>query len=402
MNIKSKLNNIYIGPKALFDPEYVPPSLLYRKSEEQSLISILNDSISDNFYLTILYQGIQGIGKKVIVNKVLDDLTTKIKEQNNFYKIVIDCNDKSVEELLVSFIIELSKYSNQDCDLNSLLRSNLSSLWNILKLMRKKINQNIILTLNNTETLQSVIYNKIIHFCKEFKITLISTMNNVIYPKTLDIISEFDLKKKLNFFTFNELFDILNQRVKLAFYQEIDDELIQFITDLIFEHYVPVPGKGIDILRNLYPVLKNQKSLNNYELHDISIFQFDTMPLIDEFTMLNYLVEEDILTIIFLDNFSNFFKHKMNFYITFKELRELFDISCESLDYTKHIDEFHEIVKKMINIGILKISKKNYFMHNLNLFSNIKSDDLFFILLNPRDLTTLIDTIFNEQDLFLN
>ncbi|MCK4780025.1 MAG: hypothetical protein KAT57_07555, partial [Candidatus Lokiarchaeota archaeon] len=64
MIAKSNLNNNYIGTKALFDPNFIPPRLLYRKKEEDSLFSILNDSISDEFCLNILYQGINGIGKK--------------------------------------------------------------------------------------------------------------------------------------------------------------------------------------------------------------------------------------------------------------------------------------------------------------------------------------------------
>ena len=54
MIVNPNVNENYIGPKALFDPNYIPPSLLFRKKEEQSLYAILNDSISDNFYLNIL------------------------------------------------------------------------------------------------------------------------------------------------------------------------------------------------------------------------------------------------------------------------------------------------------------------------------------------------------------
>jgi len=52
MIIKSNVNKNYIGPKALFDPNYVPPRLLYRKKEENSLHSILNDIL--NFISTTL------------------------------------------------------------------------------------------------------------------------------------------------------------------------------------------------------------------------------------------------------------------------------------------------------------------------------------------------------------
>jgi len=50
--------NIYVGPRAIFDPNYVPPQLLHRKKEQQSLHSILRDSLYDDFSLNIIYQGI--------------------------------------------------------------------------------------------------------------------------------------------------------------------------------------------------------------------------------------------------------------------------------------------------------------------------------------------------------
>ena len=72
MTFKLDIDNNFVGPKALFDPNYIPPHLLHRKKELNSLISILNDSISDKFSLNILYQGINGIGKKA-TNEILEE-----------------------------------------------------------------------------------------------------------------------------------------------------------------------------------------------------------------------------------------------------------------------------------------------------------------------------------------
>ncbi|MHA2123294.1 MAG: hypothetical protein ACW990_19010, partial [Promethearchaeota archaeon] len=80
-----------VGPKALFDPEFIPPKLLYRKKEQNSLNSILTDSIIDKFSLNILYQGINGIGKKAMANKVINDLINKRGEVNRIFKVCIDC-----------------------------------------------------------------------------------------------------------------------------------------------------------------------------------------------------------------------------------------------------------------------------------------------------------------------
>ena len=83
---KSNIGNDYIGPRAIFDPDYVPPKILFRKTEVNTLYSILTDSVNDEFPINILYQGIQGIGKKVIINKVLKDLIRDNLYTSPFYK----------------------------------------------------------------------------------------------------------------------------------------------------------------------------------------------------------------------------------------------------------------------------------------------------------------------------
>jgi len=89
MTINSKSDHMYIGPKALFDPYYIPPRLLHRKREQELLFSLLMDSITDEFCLNILYQGIDGIGKKAIVNKVINEISIQNEEYINIYKSFI-------------------------------------------------------------------------------------------------------------------------------------------------------------------------------------------------------------------------------------------------------------------------------------------------------------------------
>lgn len=107
MTFKLDINKNFVGPKALFDPNYIPPQILYRKKEQNSLISILTDSISDEFSLNILYQGINGIGKKAIINKVINDLSIQNKGNINIHKICIDCKEKNFEELIFSILADL-------------------------------------------------------------------------------------------------------------------------------------------------------------------------------------------------------------------------------------------------------------------------------------------------------
>lgn len=397
MTFKLDLNYNFVGPKALFDPNYIPPNLLHRKKEQNSLLSILNDAISDEFSLNILYQGINGIGKKAIANKVLKDLSEQNKADTNICKICVDCKEKDFEELIFSILTELLNIGKFNLDYDSLLNSNLSHLWNVLKILCKRIESNLFFVFTNVEYMKPEIFKKLLHIGKESNITSIYTINKMMHPTTINLLSEFDLKKKLNYFSYKELYNILKQRISLAISHEVDDEVVNYISDLVCEQYVPVPGKGIEILRDLYPLLKNQQTLMNRDLIELCQNHFDQMQIHDEFSLLNYISEEDFLHVIFLDNLTNFFISKMNYYISLKELEEIYHISCESLEYETNNKEFHTLVKDLINTGIIRVSKKTLRrtrVHSLDY--NFDSFTSYFMVISPNQLKAIIDTLFNN------
>jgi Cdc6-like AAA superfamily ATPase len=388
-------NSNYVGPRALFDAHYVPPKILYRNREEKSLFSILKDSFSDDFSLSILYQGIQGIGKQVIINKVIRDLSNLNTE---FLNIQVDCREKNIEEIIISLLTKIGQNQNINFNFKNIINSSISNLWNLFKLTCRKVDHNLVFIFNNIEYLESEIFKKFLQYGKDTSVSLLATVNQALKPSTLDLLSEFDLKKKLNYFTYKELFDILKQRVSLTFLREVDKELVEFITDLIFEHYVPVPGKGIEVLREIYPVLNQQVSLNNLEISEILRNQFDSLQATDEFSMLSYISEAELLTIIFLDNLSNHFFKNSNLYITIKELKELYFVSCESIDYEKDMEEFKNLITTIRNIGILNASKKNNLNDYRNFSDNILNYNFYFMVINPRQLKSILDAIFNKHN----
>ncbi len=386
----------FVGPKAIFDPNFIPPQLLFRKKEIISLNSILTDSLSDGFCLNILYQGINGIGKKVIANKVIDDLSRENNGYNDIHKVFIDCKEKNFEELTFSVLNDLVNISKLDFNFESLLNSNLSHLWNVFKLICKKTDLNLFFIFANVEHLKPDIFKKFLHLGKENNITSIYTINKILRPTTIDILSEFDLKKKLSYFSYKELFSILKQRVLLTFSHEVDEDLIKYITDLICEQYVPVPGKGIEIIRDIYPILKENQIICDFRLIELCQSHFDHMQINDEFSMLNYMSEKDFLNIIFLDNLSNYFISNMNYYIALNELEEIYSISCESLEYVKNMNEFHDIIKELSSIGILRPSKKSQKKKISSFFDNSANTDSYFMVISPNQLKALIDTLFER------
>ena len=396
MTFKLDIDKNFVGPKALFDPNYIPPNLLHRKKELNSLISILNDSISDKFSLNILYQGINGIGKKAIANKVINDLSDQNKGINNIHKICIDCKEKDLEELIFTILPDLLNICKFKIDYDSLLNSNLSHLWNVFKLLCKRINHNLFFIFTNVEYLKPEIFKKFLQVGKDTNITSIYTINKMLQPTTVDLLPEFDLKKKLNYFNYKELYSILKQRILLTLSHEVDGEIIKYITDLVCEQYVPVPGKGIEILRNLYPHLKNKEHIMNCDLIELCQNHFDQMQIHDEFSMLNYISDEDFLHIVFLDNLSNYFISKMNYYVSLKELEELYHVSCESLEYEKSINEFQSLVKDLLNIGIIRPSRKTLKGKNTLKLDNLEICNDYFMVISPNQLKAILDTFFEN------
>lgn len=396
MTFKLDLDTNFVGPKALFDPNYIPPHLLYRKKELNSLVSILNDSISDKFSLNILYQGINGIGKRAIANKVINDLSHQNNGDKDIHKICIDCKEKDFEELIFTILPDLLNLSKFKINYDSLLNSNLSHLWNVFKLLCKRIDHKLFFIFTNVEYLTPEIFKKFLQVGKETNITSIYTINKILRPVTINLLPEFDLKKKLNYFNYKELYSILKQRILLTFSHEVDGEIIKYISDLVCEQYVPVPGKGIEILRDLYPLLKNKQKIMNCDLIELCQNNFDQMQIHDEFSMLNYISDEDFLNIIFLDNLSSHFINKMNYYISLKELEELYYVSCESLEYEKSINEFRSLIKDLLNIGIIRPSRKTPRGKKSQLLDNLENCSFYFMVISPNQLKAILDTFFDN------
>ncbi|MHA1335313.1 MAG: hypothetical protein ACTSPW_06125 [Promethearchaeota archaeon] len=386
----------YIGPKAIFDPNFIPPKLLFRKEEEQTLFSILKDSMIDNFSINVLYQGIEGIGKKVIIRKVLHDINLKKTDFSDLLSIYVDCNDKDQYEIIFSILSTICNKLNLILDLNAVLNSNSAQLWSLFKLVIKKSNYQTFLVLNNIDSIQNFFFKKILNFGKENNISILTTINKFIRNSNLELLREFDIKEKLRYYNYNELFKILDQRVQLTFLHEIDRDLLYYIVDLIFENYVPIPGKGMEILRTLYPILKEKNNIENRCIMEICHNQFDSITL-DEYSLLTYLADNSILELVFMDNLTNHFNSNIKFYTTLEELKELYEISCECLEYKKSEEEFKEILRNTVNIGILAGSNRNNNLYNHKTKRNILNYDSFFILVNPEKLKTILDTIFNQN-----
>ncbi|MHA1195900.1 MAG: hypothetical protein ACTSRH_07820 [Promethearchaeota archaeon] len=389
------INKNFIGPRAIFDNDFIPPKVLYREKEIKELHSLLEDSLRDHFSMNILYQGIEGIGKKVMINKAITDLSKKEYIFNDIRTIKVDCQGKSIEELLITIITKIFNLVDFQFDLKNLWNLKIHDLWNFFKLACKKFKINYLFFFTNVEHSIPEFYKKILQYGKDSHYNMISTINTALSPSFIEFFNSFDLQIKLKFYEYNELYEILKQRALLTFGKHIDNELIQFITDLIFEHHVPVPGKGINILKILYPTLVKDFNLGLSEIYNLIGNHFGLLQNWDEFEILDYLSNSGILATLFLDNLTSYFLNSTKYYINNYELRELYFLACESIEQEKFIDEYYSLLNDLYKIGILTLSYKNKFNNMPLNIEFLRENDLFFLSISPYNLKLAIDSLFN-------
>lgn len=379
---------ITVGPRALFDPKFVPPNILHRNAEEDMLTTILEDSVQDNFSVNVLLNGIKGVGKSVIINKTIENLKEKNLEQK-IENCVVNCENKSLEELVISMVLDVPKSEKLNLNENELALLTLPRLWNIFKLICNKSETYKIFTFQNVENIDPKLLIKFMNLGKEMRFSTLSTINKANLKTGLEVLSYFDVKKKLGLYKSNQLFDITKQRFNLTFPFNIDNNLVNFIVDLVSEYDFLRPSKSIELMREIYPFIKKDRNIPADQLREHCMASFDSISL-DEFGVISFISDADILVDVFLDNLSNHFSSGSQYYIEYSELKELYEISCESLQFEKNFSELDEILRKLLSLEVLKESN----------FSRKHPDNtrFYYLIMQPFQLKTMIDVIFGNKN----
>ena len=99
--------------------------------------------------------------------------------------------------------------------------------------------------------------------------------------------------------------------------------------------------------------------------------------------------------IILLDNLFNQFINKSNYYITSKELKELYDVSCESLEYEKNLQEFKNLIEMIQKIGIISPSRKSI-LEKKYILNDPLNCVYYFMNVNPSQLKAIVDAVFGQ------
>lgn len=382
------MSSSIVNPRALFDPNYVPPELLHRDKELKNLLSIFNSSLDPNdpFSINTYIYGIRGIGKSTLVNYLINVLKSSC--EGRFNHIYMNLAIKSPLENL-RLLVELF---SQLVSKNFTFLSNTQQLWSYFHFLRKKSDIPLILTLDNLNHLNQPLFKKIIRYSKDLNISTIVTsripMNN--YEKNSKMIAEsMDFPQKLNIFTSSALLDILSQRIELAFPVSLEPALSRYIVDIVtqFDHYRP--STCIGILKSLYKHIINGEDISSNLIREASIHLLEFPYQGDLSCLLQF--DDSIIDLFYLpllEKIAIYFKNRAEVYISQNELYKLYKVTCDELFLPYNQNQYKIFIDRLVLDGFLYPS----------CFKSKENKPIYFMILNPNRLLEYLEIKYTTMN----
>jgi hypothetical protein len=373
-------------PRALYDPNYVPPRLLHRDKELNNLFNIFYSSLDpyDQFNVNAYIYGIPGVGKTVFAKYFMDLL--KSNTESDFTSIYLDLAIKSPNENL-RLLVEL--YSQFTSNQFTFLK-NSERMWSYFHYLRRKTDIPLIIILDNVDYSNQPLYEKIIRYSKTLKLSTIATSQIPFASckKNSKMIAEQLDPFKLEIYSSSELLDILSQRIAIAFPIELNPTFSKYIIDIVTQFDQYRPSTCINVLKTIYQHLLNGDDINMPLIRDLSIPLLE-FPFQDD---LNCLLEFndtsiDLFYLPLMEKLAIYFKNGERVYISQFELFRLYKIACDELSLPYNQDQFYGFVDSMINNGFLYPSQ----------FKTSNHQNLFFMIVNPQRLLDYLEIKFSEE-----
>ncbi|HUX99721.1 MAG TPA: hypothetical protein VMV49_09225 [Candidatus Deferrimicrobium sp.] len=374
-------------PRALYDPNYVPPKLLHRTKELKSLLNIFQSSLNpgDLFDINVYIHGIRGIGKTVFAKYFIELLKANFEEK--FIPIHLNLTIKNPNENL-RLIVEL--YSQSISNKFTYLK-NSKELWSYFHFLRNKSNIPLILIFDNVDYFNQPLYERFIRYSKDLKISTIATSQ--ISPRSWknksDVLTEYlDFPLKLDIYSPSALLDILSQRISIAFPVELDHEILQYIVDIVtqFDNYRP--STCITVLKTIYHQLISGNDINPTLIRESSypLLEFPYQGDLDCLLQLDDSLIE-LLYYPFLEKIALYFKNGKNIYVSYKELFRIYRIACDELLLPYNQNQFEKFIEKLVFDGFLYPSQ----------FNANTNENRFFIIIDPFRLLEYLEIKFSED-----
>lgn len=370
-------------PRALFDPNYIPPKLLHRTKEIKNLWNLFRSSLNpdDYFNFNAYIYGIHGVGKTVFTRYFVGLL--KHKFQDKFIDFYLDLAFKSPNENLRLLVEEYSHSISKEFT----FLPNTQKLWSYFHFLRKKTDIPLILVLDNVNTANQILFEKFIRYSKDLKLSIISTSQIPVsdYRKNSELFAQnLDFSLPLELYSSSALLDILTQRISLAFPINLETNLKKYIVDIVTEFDLYRPSTCINFLKAIYQHLINGRDITPSLIRDSSkdLVEF---PYQED---LNYLLEFDessidLFILPLLEKLAIYFNNHSNIYLSSKELSQLYKITCDELEFPYRQNQYQKFLDKLLFNGFIYSSKFKY-----------DDENSFFMIVDPKILLEYLEVKF--------
>ena len=141
----------YIGPKSLFDPNFVPSKIIPRKKQARMLHGIVIDALEDEYNVNLNLYGLKGAGKNLQMNHFFrwlkDNRRGLIKESQDalkplntapFYLAKVNCERKDVGHVFFEIVQQMFDYCDLSLKMDALVNATPGKLWKLFQLSAAK------------------------------------------------------------------------------------------------------------------------------------------------------------------------------------------------------------------------------------------------------------------------
>ncbi|MDF1539376.1 MAG: hypothetical protein P1Q69_10795 [Candidatus Thorarchaeota archaeon] len=322
----STMRRADISPKGLFDPYYVPSTLLHRERELDTIGGIYADSYSDDYGINCLVHGISGVGNTAFSRYFL---TKVVPESFDAYTVYVDAKNKDTLEI----VSEMSDKIHRQTNTPVTFAFDLDVLWLQLKRTASASPRKGVFVIDNIDESNEEIYSKVARLSKEIKASTIGVLNSHDYrllTKGNASHMAYDTELPLDTYTQSQLYDIVRMRVEDTFPHGLTDEIVRYVTDICVEFDASKPKTSVEALKALWPMASKGQEIDSDTVRaataHISTFAHDEdyMDTIDTISM------NDFMTLLVLEALTeHLMRYKTETYIDRQTLSEIVQVKCE-------------------------------------------------------------------------
>lgn len=336
---------------ALFDPQYLPPKLLHREHELDTLTQLLTSEDETYTNLNIMVHGSFGIGRTTLLRFLGHH------EFNHCHRPFINFHGKNTTEIIIDTLSTLRNESN--------ITGSIPELWTHVKRLVRKVETPIIFIFDDVDRQNSEIYGKFLQLCKEQGVSSMATAPRY-YPRQLtnNTGQLLDFTLELEPFTDNQLLDIIKQRVAATFPFSFSSTITELMADIIGILDFQRPATAVELLRHLYPLTLQQTHITANQIRQACL---NSRTLHYDFWSehLSGLADLDATTTLLLQAIGEYFSSNPSLvYVSRPQLFVQYQQVCETIGLHPTTAQFSRALNILLFQDLLLRSRyntQNYF-----------------------------------------